>query len=230
MNIEGKEIQTMNIGDYKLTTRSTKKSAEIDVDKLLEILPKLIRENDTVKGAIITALSSVVATKEDIKDLIKEMDKRFEAVDKRFEAMQNEMHTQHREVMSTLDNIKQAIGAPFEQFARNVISRILEGEGVGGVELKKVHIDDPEGEVFPETMEVEIDGISDDPPIIAEITTVLRERSKVEKFIQKKAFVEKLKGIEYRGFFVASGSILLQKERGDIEKLLRENGCEFLNL
>ena len=50
-------------------------------------LPQLIRENDEVKGAIITALSGVVATKEDIKNLMNEMDKRFEAMDKRFEAM-----------------------------------------------------------------------------------------------------------------------------------------------
>ncbi|MHA1732355.1 MAG: hypothetical protein ACTSU5_10440 [Promethearchaeota archaeon] len=59
----------------------------IDIDELLQILPKLIRENDTVKGAIITALSGVVATREDIKELIAEMDKRFEAVDRRFEAV-----------------------------------------------------------------------------------------------------------------------------------------------
>ncbi|MEX2717911.1 MAG: hypothetical protein Q6370_016565, partial [Candidatus Sigynarchaeota archaeon] len=57
----------------------------IDIDELVKILPKLIRENDTVKGAIISALSGVVATKDDIKALILEMDKRFEAVDKRFE-------------------------------------------------------------------------------------------------------------------------------------------------
>ncbi|MCF2139335.1 MAG: OmpH family outer membrane protein [Candidatus Lokiarchaeota archaeon] len=65
--------------------------AEFDIKHLIKILPKLIRENDEIKGAIITALSGVVATREDIKELIKEMDKRFEAMqkqmDKRFEAM-----------------------------------------------------------------------------------------------------------------------------------------------
>ncbi|MHA1681286.1 MAG: DUF3782 domain-containing protein [Promethearchaeota archaeon] len=65
------------------------------INELLEILPRLIRENDTVKGAIITALSGVVATKDDIANLIREMDKRFEAMqeqmDKRFEAMQEQM-------------------------------------------------------------------------------------------------------------------------------------------
>jgi len=44
----------------------------------LEKLPTLIKENNLIKGAIISALSGVVATKEDIKELIREMDKRFE--------------------------------------------------------------------------------------------------------------------------------------------------------
>ena len=53
-----------------MTARITKNAGDIDIQKLIEILPKLIRENDTVKGAIITALSGVVATKDDIKVLI----------------------------------------------------------------------------------------------------------------------------------------------------------------
>ncbi|MHA1848249.1 MAG: hypothetical protein ACTSYS_05005 [Promethearchaeota archaeon] len=72
-----------------------KNSMKIDVKELIKILPKLIRENDEVKGAILSALSGVVATKEDIKELIKQMDKRFEAMqeqmDKRFDAMQEQM-------------------------------------------------------------------------------------------------------------------------------------------
>ena len=44
----------------------------------MEKLPTLIKENNLIKGAIISALSGVVATKEDIKELIREMDKRFE--------------------------------------------------------------------------------------------------------------------------------------------------------
>jgi hypothetical protein len=35
---------------------------KIDIDELLEIPPKLIRENDTEKGAINSALFGVVAT------------------------------------------------------------------------------------------------------------------------------------------------------------------------
>jgi hypothetical protein len=57
-----------------MTSRSAKKSQDIDVAKLIEILPKLIRENDTVKGAILSALSGVVATSGDIRELIRELD------------------------------------------------------------------------------------------------------------------------------------------------------------
>jgi hypothetical protein len=68
---------------------------QIDIDELIRILPQLIKENDAVRGAIISALEGVVATKEDIKELIRQMDKRFEAMqqemDKRFKAMQQEM-------------------------------------------------------------------------------------------------------------------------------------------
>ena len=56
--------------------------SDIDIKKLLKILPQLIRENDTVKGAIITALSGVIATRDDIRDLIREMDKHFDDIKK----------------------------------------------------------------------------------------------------------------------------------------------------
>ncbi|MHA1648406.1 MAG: hypothetical protein ACTSVL_12625 [Promethearchaeota archaeon] len=65
--------------------------SNLNIDQFIALLPKLIRENDAVKGAILSALSGVVATKEDIKELIREMDKRFESMDKRFEAMQIQM-------------------------------------------------------------------------------------------------------------------------------------------
>ncbi len=59
----------------------------IDKDELLKILPRHIREDDAIRGAIIAALCGVIATREDIKDIIREMDKRFEAVDKQFLAI-----------------------------------------------------------------------------------------------------------------------------------------------
>ncbi|MEX2681628.1 MAG: DUF3782 domain-containing protein, partial [Candidatus Sigynarchaeota archaeon] len=153
-------------------------------------------------------------------------DKRFEAMDKRFDILETKVD----KMASTLEDLKESFGVPFEQFARNVVSRILEGEGFPGVELKKAVIKDPKGEVFPGTKEVEFDGLSDDPPVIAEITTILRGKDKVEKFLAKKAFIEKQKGKAYRGFFIASGTILSQTERANLLVLLKKNGAELLNL
>ncbi|KKN27877.1 hypothetical protein LCGC14_0860010 [marine sediment metagenome] len=59
----------------------------MEKEEFLRLLPKLIREDDEVKGAIITALSGVVATKDDITRIIDHSDRRFEAIDKRFEAI-----------------------------------------------------------------------------------------------------------------------------------------------
>ena len=63
----------------------------MEKDEFLKLLPKLIREDDEIKGAIITALSGVVSTKDDIARIIEHSDRRFEAMqeqmDKRFEAM-----------------------------------------------------------------------------------------------------------------------------------------------
>ena len=74
----------------------------MEKEEFLKLLPKLIQEDNEVKGAILTVLSGIVATKDDIKLVIEEfdkrfetmqtqMDKRFEAMDKRFEAMQTQM-------------------------------------------------------------------------------------------------------------------------------------------
>jgi hypothetical protein len=50
----------------------------MEKEEFLRLLPKLIREDDEVKGAIISALSGVVATKNDIEKLIENSNKRFE--------------------------------------------------------------------------------------------------------------------------------------------------------
>ncbi|MHA1372154.1 MAG: hypothetical protein ACTSRA_20845, partial [Promethearchaeota archaeon] len=62
------------------------------------------------------------------------------------------------------------------------------------------------------------------------VTTILKSREKVDKFIRKKEFVEKTFGKKYRGFFVASGSELTPDELADISVLLRKHGSELINL
>ncbi len=87
--------------------------SEIDIDELLKILPKLIRENDTIKGAILSALSGIVATHEDIQELITQMDKRFEAQDRHFEAIDKRFEAQDRR-FEAIDKRFEAIDRHFE--------------------------------------------------------------------------------------------------------------------
>ena len=67
----------------------------IDKNELIKLLPKLIKENDEIRGAVISALSGVISTKDDLKVFSERMDKQFEELikqmDKRFESMQQQM-------------------------------------------------------------------------------------------------------------------------------------------
>ena len=191
----------------------------IDINELIKILPTLIRENDTVKGAIITALSGVVATKDDIKELIQQMDKRFEVMDKRFTKFE-----------ITLNEIKQAIGRPFEQFARNVVMRILNAEGFQNINITSIKLPDITHQMGPGSTEVEIDGLNQNPPIIVEITSILHDQAEIDWFIKKKQFIESYYDKKFRGFFVAASTELTSDQMANITVFLRENNSELINL
>ena len=253
-------------------------SREFIIKVILEDLPQLVKESDLLKGAIISALSGVVATKEDIEnlgkqtmesfretdkrlaDLKEEMDKRFEAMDKRFAEMREEtnkrfeamdkrfeamdkrldrIETQQKSfeertekrfdsLERKMDHLIDAIGKPFEQFGRNVIIRILEGEGITA-KLEQKRIPNPYLDLFNST-ELEFDGYSDEPAVIAEITTVLSDNRKLLKFIEKKTALEKITGKQFRGFFVCSSSRFTQEEKADAILLLKKHNSELINL
>jgi hypothetical protein len=122
------------------------------------------------------------------------------------------------------------IGKPFEQFGRNVVARILTGEGIGAISLKAVKFPDPDHFVHEASSEIEIDGYSENPPVLVEITSILREKSKIEKFIRKKQFLDRLKNANFRGFFVAGGCDLDQDTKAELIVLLRHNNSELVNL
>ena len=120
--------------------------------------------------------------------LDKKSDKRFEEIQKRFE----ESDKKSDKMLDILNNLQTQLGKPFEQFARNVIIRILEGERISKVSLKPIKLKDKNKFVFPDgTDEIEIDGFSEEPPIIIEITSILRNMDKENTFLRKKEFVEK---------------------------------------
>ncbi|MHA1584435.1 MAG: hypothetical protein ACTSWL_04215 [Promethearchaeota archaeon] len=171
-------------------------------------------------------------------------DKRFDAMDKRFEAMQKQMdkhfdavdnrfdiqNKKFDQINGKLDNLLQVFGEPFEQFARNVIERILEGEGTSGVHLDGNTLTDPKFKVSKSTTVVEIDGFSRDPPVIVEITTILKEKEKILKFLRKKSFIEEINGCKFRGFFVAASSKMTREDIGEMSVLLHSQNCELINL
>jgi hypothetical protein len=154
-----------------MTARTTKKPMDIDIQWLIDILPKLIRENDTVKGAIISALSGVVATKDDIKELIKEMDKRFDAVDKRFEAMQEQTNKRFEAVEAGISGLQENVkrmaldlatlsgrsGTDLEAMVRDLMADTLIRHKIDVSTIEKAQLVDVEGKVFAPGYSTDID-------------------------------------------------------------------------
>jgi len=112
----------------------------IDKNELIKLLPKLIREDDEIKGAIITALSGVVATKEDIANLIEQWNRRFEAIDKRFEAIDKRFEAIDKR-FEAIDKRFEEVNRRFEEAAKErkdmQDSMVILRETVGEV-LQKV--------------------------------------------------------------------------------------------
>jgi len=65
---------------------------------IIKKLPELIKENDQIKGAVISALSGVVSTKDDLKMFIKEIDKRFEAQQQQIADLQQQIADLRKEM------------------------------------------------------------------------------------------------------------------------------------
>ncbi len=102
----------------------------MEKEEFLKLLPKLIREDDEVKGAILSVLSTIVPTKEDLdrrfEDLIKQMNERFEAVDKRFEAIDKrfeDLIKQMNERFEAVDKRFEAVDKRFETLIKQMNER-----------------------------------------------------------------------------------------------------------
>ncbi|MBD3256545.1 MAG: hypothetical protein GF383_15730, partial [Candidatus Lokiarchaeota archaeon] len=107
------QYKEININDY--VNIIVIEMEKINIDELLKILPKLIRENDTVKGAIISALSGVVATHEDVIQLTRAMNERFQKVDERFEAMQRTMEERFQKVDERFEAMQRTMEERFQK-------------------------------------------------------------------------------------------------------------------
>ncbi|WP_457557442.1 hypothetical protein [Candidatus Harpocratesius sp.] len=152
---------------------------EFDLHFFKEILPQLIREDDAVKGAIITALSGVIATREDIQDLMTEMDQRFEKMDQRFEKMEtyiadlitsmNKKFDQQSELLKSLKldiaRIESKEGRAIEILTRDLLKATLKLKNINPETIESVTLIDKEGVVFYPGYRTDIDIIMENGDI-----------------------------------------------------------------
>ncbi|MHA1491881.1 MAG: hypothetical protein ACTSRI_19785 [Promethearchaeota archaeon] len=143
----------------------------MEKEEFLKLLPRLIRENDEVKGAIISALSGVVSTKEDIEKIIEHSDKRFEAMDKRFEAMDKrfealimqmsrgfeEVKAEIKKVRVMTSSIGDRSGKALEKTIIELLNNKLIQENIQANKIYNEPLIDKEGILFPKNYSTDID-------------------------------------------------------------------------
>lgn len=126
---------------------------EMEKEDFLKLLPKLIVEDNEVKGAIITALSGIMATKHDIERVIEHSDKRFEKIDEKFEKIDEriekvqEILISHTQALIQLNERTNNLSANFSRVenVRNTEFQTLNGkiESLSeGQDIIKEHIKD----------------------------------------------------------------------------------------
>ncbi|MHA1148801.1 MAG: hypothetical protein ACTSR8_11235 [Promethearchaeota archaeon] len=164
----------------------------MEKEEFLKLLPKLILEDDQVKGAIITALSGVVSTKEDIRLVIQEFDKRFEAMDKRFEALQIQINTNYNELRSAIDTMGSRSGRSSEKM---IIRLLRENNKLKEIDISNIEqkeIIDEEGIIFPKGYRTDIDVLVENgKTILIEIKFRVDNRD-LYHFVQVAKLYEKL--------------------------------------
>ncbi len=175
----------------------------MEKEEFLKLLPKLIREDDEVKGAIITALSGVVATKDDIKRVIKESNKRFEALMKemneRFEAVQFQINDKFYKlnrkitiVDHKVDNIGSRGGRGLEKVILEMLKEQNKIKEIDFSKIERVDIVDTEGVIFPKGVTSDIDVLMENGKnILMEIKFKLDSRD-LYHFMQVGKLYEKL--------------------------------------
>jgi len=152
----------------------------MEKEEFLKLLPRLIREDDEIKGAIISALSGIVTTKEDIKELIIEMDKRFETMDKRFETMDKRFEAMDKrfetmdkrfetlqihidigfsKLQGSIDNLGGRTGKSHEKMVIKLLQYYNKLKDVDITKIKQLEMFDEDGKIFPKGYRSDIDVI-----------------------------------------------------------------------
>ena len=105
----------------------------------------------------------------------------------------------------------------------------LDAEGTSNIKFCQITFQNPNLVEYHHS-EVEIDGISEDPPVIIEVTSILKTEKKIDDFIKKIRFLNAVTDKKFRGFFVAATSEFPQETLGEIIVRLKKNNCELINL
>ncbi len=107
----------------------------MDKEEFLKLLPILIREDDQVKGAIISALSTVMATKNDIERVIEHSDKRFEAIQKQMDERFERMDERITKINGILISLSESLKAMTENVL-NINLKLVQLENLRSTEFK----------------------------------------------------------------------------------------------
>ena len=92
----------------------------MEKEEFLRLLPKLIQEDNEVKGAIITALSGVMATKDDIERVIRNSNQRFEEINQRFEEANQrfeEAKNEREDIKDSMIILRETVGKLIQETA-----------------------------------------------------------------------------------------------------------------
>ncbi len=142
----------------------------MEKEEFLKLLPKLIRENDEVKGAIITALSGVVATKDDIARIIEHSDKRFETLLEQMNREFDEARKERLQIDAKIETLGGRSGVNLENTILYLLQDKLIQENIQESEIKKEYLIDREGKIFWKNYNSDIDVlIKDGKTILIEI-------------------------------------------------------------
>ena len=149
----------------------------MEKEEFLRLLPKLILEDNDVKGAIITALSGVVTTKDDIARIIEHSDRRFEDINKRFEVMQQQMDKRFEALQIQIDTSYKELRSEIRSFGSrsgksleaSVLKLLQEQHKLSGLEITKIErrdLIDADGLVFVKGYATDVDVLMEDGKII----------------------------------------------------------------
>ncbi len=137
-----------------------------DKNELIKLLPKLIKEDDEIKGAIISALSSVVTTKNDIERLIEHSDRRFEALIKRINNNFEEARKDRLELKVSIGSLGRRSGINLENAILELLNEKLIQENIQSSKIYKEFLSDKDGVIFVKNYSTDIDVVIENGRVI----------------------------------------------------------------